>query len=62
MSATKMPPCYDCSDRAAGCHSTCEKYIEWRKNRPQNARPKSDNILCGYISDKARMFEKWGKK
>lgn len=24
-------PCYECEDRAVGCHATCEKYINWRK-------------------------------
>lgn len=25
-------PCYNCTDRTAECHSTCEKYIEWSKD------------------------------
>ena len=25
-------PCKNCSDRFVGCHSTCEKYILFRKN------------------------------
>ena len=25
-------PCKDCQDRVLGCHSTCEKYIEFSKN------------------------------
>lgn len=24
-------PCYKCEDREIGCHSTCEKYNEWKK-------------------------------
>lgn len=24
-------PCKDCPDRQVGCHSTCEKYIEFKK-------------------------------
>lgn len=24
-------PCKDCSDRHAGCHGTCEKYLSWSK-------------------------------
>ena len=24
-------PCKDCVDRQVGCHSTCEKYIAFRK-------------------------------
>lgn len=26
-------PCKDCPDRVVGCHSACEKYIEYRKER-----------------------------
>lgn len=22
-------PCYKCQDRVVGCHSSCEKYINW---------------------------------
>lgn len=24
-------PCKDCTDRHAGCHGTCEKYLSWNK-------------------------------
>ena len=24
-------PCKDCPNRQVGCHSTCEKYIEYKK-------------------------------
>ena len=23
-------PCKDCEDRAVGCHSSCEKYMNWK--------------------------------
>ena len=26
-----LSPCKDCTDRHIGCHSTCEKYIDFRK-------------------------------
>lgn len=25
------PPCKDCLNRKAGCHSTCEKYLVYRR-------------------------------
>lgn len=28
-------PCKDCPDRVVGCHSTCEKYIAFRKYRDE---------------------------
>lgn len=27
--ATK-PPCKNCIERHIGCHSTCDRYIEWQ--------------------------------
>ena len=27
-----MNGCKDCVNRKVGCHGTCEKYREWRKN------------------------------
>lgn len=24
-------PCYECEDRVLGCHSSCEKYADFRK-------------------------------
>lgn len=28
-------PCKDCPDRRVGCHSTCEKYLAFRKERDE---------------------------
>lgn len=25
-------PCLGCSDRCIGCHSSCTKYIEWKRD------------------------------
>ena len=29
-------PCKDCKERHVGCHSTCEKYLEWNKKWVDN--------------------------
>lgn len=43
------PPCErDCPDRCIGCHSKCEKYIEWKA--------KEDKLKSVY--DEARKDEK----
>ena len=35
-----MSPCYKCEDRVVGCHSRCEKYLEYSgimaSNREEN--------------------------
>ena len=28
-------PCKDCPDRVVGCHSTCERYKEWKAEKDQ---------------------------
>jgi len=30
-------PCFKCGDRCVGCHSSCERYGEWRKAYESNA-------------------------
>lgn len=27
--SNKQPPCRNCEERSAECHSTCERYKEW---------------------------------
>ena len=27
----KKPPCKDCPERTVGCHSKCQRFIEWKK-------------------------------
>lgn len=33
VDSMKQGPCYNCEERAAGCHSTCEKYISFKAER-----------------------------
>ena len=28
-------PCYNCHDRAVGCHSSCLKFTEWHKHHEE---------------------------
>lgn len=28
-----IAPCKNCTDRVVGCHSTCEKYLAFQKER-----------------------------
>lgn len=32
-------PCKDCKDRKVGCHSTCEKYNQWKSSGIDIERP-----------------------
>lgn len=49
-----IPPCKDCPDRKVGCHSVCEKYIEWKKDneRTRSMRFKAGNIESSLIQIK----------
>ncbi len=31
----RISPCKDCTSRAVGCHSACEKYAEFRSERQE---------------------------
>ena len=37
MSEIKVP-CKDCKDRQIGCHSKCEKYLEFKKQNDEIKR------------------------
>lgn len=34
--AEGTPPCFECEDRYAKCHSECEKYKEWERVHKEN--------------------------
>lgn len=58
-------PCKDCVDREIGCHSTCEKYINFQREREaynkkvREARKKESDILSFKI-DSIRQYNKTG--
>lgn len=31
-------PCYQCEERTAGCHPSCEKFGTWSENHKKNKR------------------------
>lgn len=67
------PPCKDCSDRHLKCHSTCERYLDYRKcleaeqSKIFNSRiveAKLKNSKCRDIAKQKRdcnrgMFKHW---
>lgn len=32
---TNIPPCFKCTDRQAGCHSSCNSYIDYSNGREE---------------------------
>jgi len=51
-------PCYGCTaetGRKVGCHSTCEKYIKWKKGSEERRIERNKrHDYSGYISDLTR--------
>lgn len=34
----RVSPCYQCENRTAECHATCEKYLTWSNNQTISKR------------------------
>jgi hypothetical protein len=46
-------PCRDCQDRHVGCHSDCERHLDWQKQKDKEKQKLSDatqadNLLYRY--------------
>ena len=60
-------PCFECPAREPGCHSRCEKYIEFREdldlfNALCREQAKESSSVKGYEADKKqKMRKKYGK-
>ncbi len=45
-------PCLNCNKRHLGCHSTCEDYISFRKERDKyNEKVRNDKYISKMVSD-----------
>lgn len=58
------PPCKKCENRKVACHSTCEKYKNWKvehnlKVEEIEKKEKTDKEIRSY---KAQFYEKYMKK
>lgn len=54
-----MSPCKDCLERSATCHSTCEKYIDYRKQKDdemmrRRAQCELDNYFRNQQKERAK--------
>jgi hypothetical protein len=63
-----MPCKRDCPARQVGCHSVCEKYIEWHENRvkrqkeiykQKNLEMKLDNYEVARRNRLKKYLHKW---
>ena len=58
-------PCKDCMDREVGCHSTCEKYIKYQKEKDEYNKKVRDaksreNDIVSFKVDSIRQYKKTG--
>lgn len=67
----KTSPCKDCEEREVGCHSTCEKYIEYKEIHEKETeaikreRQKESEAWHPYsmqLSIQRKLSQKRGKK
>lgn len=54
-----QPPCKNCSDRCYGCHSTCDKYNNYRLT---NANTKKELVKATHLNRLHRDYLKDQKK
>lgn len=54
-------PCKGCEERIVGCHSTCERYIEWKAliDLEREARNEETSISCQIRSAIREKWIKW---
>lgn len=62
----EKPPCKDCADRYLGCHSKCEKYIDWNKRWQENKDTRQDKLSTEFAvrdmnRNRKRSFGKYGR-
>lgn len=45
-----LPPCKDCPNREIGCHSKCEKYIQFKNDlKKDKAKEKAEKKMESFI-------------
>ena len=41
-------PCYNCSDRATGCHESCKRYAEWKERNEAVKQQRKAELEASY--------------
>jgi hypothetical protein len=60
----KKPPCKDCTEREVGCHSKCQRFIEWKKREDLLKEEKREvgRALSDIIDYKRKVITKNKKR
>jgi hypothetical protein len=51
MTSNIKCPCKDCADRLVGCHSTCEKYKEYKQLLSELPKDKREDVYLSYFAN-----------
>ena len=59
-------PCEGCTDRAIGCHGTCQKYTDWKddwlkERKVQNSAYNADKAVNDFLAKTAYRMKKENK-
>ena len=58
MKASRMnAPCHKCEERHVGCHSGCERYIQWRDGNIDDSRKAKEQIFKNKLIDDYQIRE-----
>lgn len=64
--AINQSPCKNCCDREIGCHSICNKYLEYLDNKDEENKARADflrnhNEYVNYMRDQKVKRERAGR-
>ena len=55
------PPCHKCEERHIGCHSECEKHIQWVKERKEIQESiRKENETINYLVESGKRLKRIG--
>lgn len=46
-------PCYKCTEREVGCHSKCDRYIEFREKLDKENKARLEDKYAGAVFDRS---------
>lgn len=53
------PVCKNCQDRFDGCHSSCKRYLNAKREYDEKKQRNLDQCVNGYIASMGRKFSKF---
>ena len=54
-----LSPCKDCPERHSHCHSSCERYLSWKKNWDEAHEALRIENTANYWANSRRVLREW---